>query len=242
MPLKANQSSFQTTCWSDVRDAVGPDAGRSRRALAALCDAYWYPLYAFIRRSGKTAQDAEDLTQDFFARLLEGKILEGADQEKGKLRTYLLRCLQNFLADERDRAMALKRGGKALDIFNPVWAEECYADEPADDMTPDRLFQRRWALTVLDFALQLLRAEYSTPEKAEVFEALRPFLGFGADSGEGCENISARLGIPVGTLQNQVFRMRGRWRELLFEQVSLTLAEPTKENIQDELFELLGSV
>ena len=233
---------FPNTRWTVVRQAMGVDDPSARQALAALCDAYWYPLYAFIRRSGKTPHDAEDLTQGFFARLLENKILAAADPEKGKLRTFLLACTRNYLADERDRAMAQKRGAAVLVSFNPEWAEERYTAEPVDDLSPDRLFQRRWALTVLEYSLHLLGEEFKSAGKAEVFAALRPFLGFGSSSEKSYDEISLSLGIAVGTLKNQVFRLRERWRELLFEQVAITLDNPTSEEIQDELKELLACV
>jgi len=233
---------FQTTHWSVVRQAVGTDDSQARQALAKLCDSYWYPLYAFIRRSGKCPHDAEDLTQGFFTRLLENKILAAADPGKGKLRTFLLTCTRNYLADERDRAMAQKRGASVLVSFNPEWAEERYIAEPVDDLSPDRLFQRRWALTVLEYSLQLLGEEFTAAGKAKIFEALRPFLGFGPESDQRYDEIAISLGIAVGTLKNQVFRLRERWRELLFEQVAITLDDPTPEEIKAELKELLGCV
>lgn len=225
-----------------MRQATGTDEAAARQALALLCDAYWYPIYAYVRRSGKSPHDAEDSTQDFLARLLEKNILAAADQEKGRLRTFLLKCLQNFLHDERDRAMAQKRGAGVLTSFSLEWAEDRYATEPVDDLTPDRLFQRRWALTILEHSLQMLGEEFAAQGKAEVFEALRPFLGFGPDPEEHYEQIATNLGIPVGTLKNQVFRLRDRWRKLLFDEVGTTLEEPTPENIRGELTELLSSV
>jgi len=234
--------SFQTTRWSVVRQALGSDDAAARQALAALCEAYWYPLYAYFRRSGKNAHDAEDLTQGFFARLLANEILAAADPDKGRLRSFLLACARNHLSDERDRAMAQKRGADVLVNFDPAQAEERYALEPADSLAPDRLFQRRWALTVLDFSLQLLVEEYTAKGQAALFAALRPFLGFGADPEKRYEEISAALDIPMGTLKNRVFRLRERWRELLFEQVALTLDNPTPEEIKGELAELLGCV
>jgi RNA polymerase sigma-70 factor (ECF subfamily) len=242
MNLKASPRFFQTTRWSIVRQATGTDEAAARQALALLCDAYWYPIYAYVRRSGKSPHDAEDSTQDFLARLLEKNILAAADQEKGRLRTFLLKCLQNFLHDERDRAMAQKRGAGVLTSFSLEWAEDRYATEPVDDLTPDRLFQRRWALTILEHSLQMLGEEFAAQGKAEVFEALRPFLGFGPDPEEHYEQIATNLGIPVGTLKNQVFRLRDRWRKLLFDEVGTTLEEPTPENIRGELTELLSSV
>jgi RNA polymerase sigma-70 factor (ECF subfamily) len=234
--------SFQTTRWSVVRRALGADDSEASLALAALCEAYWYPLYAYIRRSGKTPHDAEDLTQGFFARMLERGILASADPDKGKLRTFLLSCMRNYLADERDRAMAQKRGAALLINFDPALAEVRYASELVDDLSPDRLFQRRWALTLLDYTLQFLAAEFTAQGKGRLFHALRPFLGFGPDPENGYDKIAAALGMPVGTLKNEVFRLRQRWRKRLFEQVGMTLDNPTPDNIKDELKELLCCV
>lgn len=242
MPTSIAQRSFQTTRWSVVSRALGSDDAAARQALAALCEAYWYPLYAYFRRSGNSPHDAEDLTQGFFARLLANEILAAADPDKGRLRTFLLACARNYLRGERDRAMAQKRGADVLVNFDPAQAEERYALEPADALAPDRLFQRRWALTVLDHSLKLLAAEYTSADQASLFEDLRPFLGFGADPEKQYDEISATLGIPVGTLKNKVFRLRERWRRLLFEQVALTLENPTPEEIKGELAELLGCV
>jgi DNA-directed RNA polymerase specialized sigma24 family protein len=197
----AAQRSFQTTRWSVVRRAVGTDDAKAAQALAALCEGYWYPLYAYVRRSGYSPHDAEDLTQGFFARLLEKNVLAAADPEKGKLRTFLLACARHFLADERDRAQAMKRGAGLLTSFDAAVAEERYAAEPADNLSPDRLFQRRWALTILEYSLELLAEEFATQGKAEVFEALRPFLGFGADPAQRYEEIAAAMGPPSRHLE-----------------------------------------
>lgn len=210
--------------------------------MTALCEAYWYPLYAFFRRSGESPHDAEDLTQGFFARLLSHDILSAADSDKGRLRSFLLACARNFLADERDRARAQKRGAAVLVNFDPAQAEERYALEPVESLAPDRLFQRRWALTVLDYSLQLLDAECAAKDQAALFASLRPFLGFGPDPEKRYEDLASTLGIPVGTLKSKVFRLRERWRELLFEQVALTLDNPTPDEIKGELSELLGCV
>jgi DNA-directed RNA polymerase specialized sigma24 family protein len=242
-PNHAAPHSFRTTRWSVIRRTGDVDDAVAMQALTVLCDTYWYPLYAYIRRSGKSAHDAEDLTQGFFARLVEKGVLASADPGKGKLRTFLLKCVQNFLADEWDRAMAGKRGAGVLPVtFDPERAEERYATEPVDDLTPDRLFQRRWALTILDQSLQLLGEEFAGQGRAEMFEALRPFLGFGPDPEECYGQIADKLGVPVGTLKNQVFRLRKRWRDLLFEQVAQTLDEPTPEDIKGELRELFACV
>jgi len=225
-----------------VREAIGSDDFQAREALTMLCNAYWYPLYAYIRRTGKSPHDAEDLTQAFFLQLIKKKILSAADPSKGKLRTFLLTCLQHFLADNHDRAVAKKRGGPAPVEVNVTQAEELYATEPVDTLSPDRLFQRRWALTVLEYSMQLLEEEFTATGRQEVFAALRPFLGFSPDSTKRYDEIAVTLGTAVGTLKNQVFRMRKRWRELLFEQVAMTLDNPTPEEVKLELTELFDYV
>ena len=234
--------SFHTTRWTFVRQALNSSDPAAAQALSNLCEAYWYPIYAFIRRSGKSPHDAEDLTQGFFAKLLEKEILAGADRDKGRLRIFLLTCVRRYLADEHDRAMAQKGGAAVLVSFNPEWAEEAYATELVDDLTADRIFQRRWALMVLEHSFQVLREEYTAEGKSALFDTLRPFLGFGLDPEGRYEDIAAKSGIPIGTLKNHVFRMRQRWRELLFEQVAATLDTPTQEDIKGELSELLTCV
>lgn len=236
------QQFFQTTRWTVVRRAVGSDDVAAGQALATLCEGYWYPIYAFIRRFGKSPHDAEDLTQGFFARLLEKDMLATADPVQGKLRTFLLSCARHFLADEHDRASALKRGAALLISFDAVQAEERYAIEPLDNMTPDRLFQRRWALALLERTLEMLAAEYAAEGKGELFAVLRPFLGFGKGATKSYEELVAELGLPIGTLKNHVFRMRERWRKLLIDQVAATLDEPTEDEIRAELSELIGCV
>jgi len=242
MPPPTAPHSFRTTRWTTVRRAVGADDVAARQALAALCSGYWYPIYAFIRRSGKSPHDAEDLTQGFFVRLVEKSMLASADPAKGKLRTFLLSCVRHFLADEQDRAHAQKRGAALLTSFDAVEAEERYAIEPVDQLSPDRLFQRRWVLTLLEQTLHVLGEEFAAQGKAETFAALRPFLGFGTGVAKSYEELAPELGVPIGTLKNHVFRMRERWRELLLEHVAATLDEPTPEEIRAELSELLGCV
>ena len=234
--------SFHTTRWTVVRQAANDADPAARQALATLCETYWYPVYAFIRRSGKSAHDAEDLTQGFFARLLEKHILAAADPAKGTLRAFLLTCARRYLADDHDRAMAQKRGAAVLVSFDPARAEETYATEPVDHLAPDRLYQRRWALTILDHSFDLLRAEYTADGKAALFDTLRPFLGFGPDPEKRYDEIATATGTPVATLKTRVFRLRQRWRELLFEQVAATLDTPTEIEIKAELGELLTCV
>jgi RNA polymerase sigma-70 factor (ECF subfamily) len=231
---------FQTTCWTAVRQVSSEDTGKADAALTILCETYWYPIYAFIRRSNFQPPDAEDLTQDFFARIIRRDLFAAADVEKGKLRTFLLTCLRNFLADMRDREAAQKRGPGLLTSICLADAEKSYAREPVEQMSPDRLFQRQWAMTMLESSLGRLRQEFADQDKAGLFEALRPFLGFGSSTGGSYEEVSTRLAMPLGTLKSHVFRLRQRWRDLLFQQVALTLDEPTPELIKAELAELLG--
>jgi DNA-directed RNA polymerase specialized sigma24 family protein len=234
--------SFQTTRWSLVRSIRHEDDAVASLALEQLCNSYWYPIYAFIRRSGRSPHDAEDLTQGFFAKLLDKDTISLADPDKGKLRTFLLTCVRRFLGDEQDKAMAQKRGARLMVHFDPEWAEGRYAAEPVDDITPDRLFQRRWALTVLEFSLQVLADEHTAQHKAALFEALRPFLGFKSFPDQRYEAVAGKLGMPVGTLKSHVSRLRDRWRALLFEQVAVTLDDPSPENIRGELAELMGCI
>ncbi len=225
-----------------MRRASTTGAPDGARALSSLCDAYWYPLYAFVRRSGKNSHDAEDLVQGFFARVLEKNVLMHADERKGKFRTFLLACLRHYLSDERDRAGAQKRGAGVLSSFDSITAEERYAAEPPDDQTPDILFQRRWALAILEHTLRLVREKYANQGKTEVFEALRPFLGFGVEPEKDYQQVATALGLAVGTVKSEVFRLRHRWRDLLFEEVGRTLDNPTPDDIKAELRELIGAV
>lgn len=225
-----------------MREAVNGDDTEARAALSHLCEAYWYPIYAYIRRRGYPPPDAEDLTQGFFARLLERGTLAAADPDRGKLRNFLLGCVNNHLSEQHDRAMAKKRGAALLTSFDALWAEDRYGTEPIDELTPDRLFQRRWALTVLEFSLQRTGEEFSAQGKGELFAALRPFLGFGPEPAQRYDELAATLGMPEGTLKNHVFRLRQRWRDIVFEQVAMTLDDPEPEAIRAELAELLTCV
>jgi RNA polymerase sigma-70 factor (ECF subfamily) len=225
-----------------VRRATGDDDVAAMAALADLCEAYWFPIYAYIRRKGQSPHDAEDLTQGFFAWLLEKGALSKADADRGRLRTFLLTCARRFVSDEHDRAMAQKRNAAVLTNFDFAEAEECYVSEASHDLSPDRLFQRRWALTILERALTLLGNEFSAQGKKELFTALRPFLGFGPEPEKRYEEIAPALDMPLGTVKNHVFRLRQRWREIIFEEVAMTLDNATPEEIKAELAELISWV
>lgn len=240
MPSADTPHSFQATRWSLVRAAAGNgNTAEAQKALAEICEVCWYPIYAFIRRSGRTAQDAEDLTQGFFTRLIEKDILSAADPARGRLRTFLLTCVRNHLHHEHERSIAAKRDARLLTSFDAAEAEDRYRREPADDLTPDRLYQRRWALTLLSATLEILEREFQTAGKGTLFDALRPFLGFGVSTEESYEDAATKIGMPVGTLKNHIFRLRQRWRELLYEQVGATLDDPTSDEIKAELAELM---
>src|SRR3954451_20955601 len=169
-------SQFPTTRWTMVVAAGDPDRKEARSALVALCENYWYPLYAYLRRRGYAADQAQDLTQEFFIRVLEGRYLDRADPEKGRFRSFLLTSLKFFVADEEDRRRAHKRGGGMLVPLEFPSGEERYQREPAHDETPERIFERRWALSVLDRVVETLRVEFILHGRTEHFERLKVFL------------------------------------------------------------------
>ena len=195
-------------------------------ALAELCRTYWYPLYAYVRRSGRDRHQSEDLIQEFFARLLAGNSLGGVDRAKGKFRSFLLAALKHFLANEWDRAQAQKRGGAQIPIaLDGLSADTRYRLEPADDRTPDKVFERQWALTVLEQALARLKNEYTDAGKSGLFEELKGFLT-GDGQGEAYSAIAGRNGMTQGSLKVAVHRLRRRYRALLREEVAQTVSDP----------------
>ena len=176
-PSPAPSSRFCTTHWSLVAAATHAHDPASAAALESLCLTYWYPLYAFVRRQGRSAHDAQDVTQEFFARLLEKNYLHAASAAKGRFRTFLLVALKRFLAKEWDRSQALKRGGGRIHVpLDAQLAESRYLAEPADTLDPERIFERRWAATLLDESLQRLRGEYERSGRGKEFEQLKEFL------------------------------------------------------------------
>jgi RNA polymerase sigma factor (sigma-70 family) len=229
--------SFPTTLWTVVLHAGGDDAAQVRTALAHLCHAYWYPLYAFVRRRGYSPHDAEDLTQAFFTQLLEKHGLERVDPEQGRFRTFLLAALKNFLANEWDKAQTRKRGGGQKFVpLEQESAESRYQLEPSHDMTPERHFERQWALTLLDQVLATLRAEYLADGKADLFEELKTVLG--GPIGTYAE-MAARLGRTEGAIKVAVHRMRQRYRELMRAQIAQTVNDG---EVDDELRQLLAAL
>jgi RNA polymerase sigma factor (sigma-70 family) len=215
---------FVTTHWSVVLTAGRTDTTSARDALAKLCQSYWYPLYAYVRRRGSSPQDAEDLTQEFFARFLEHNWVERADREKGRFRTFLLSALSHFLADEWDKARAQKRGGGVplLPLEFEV-AETRYSREPADNATPEQIFERRWVLTLLEHVLNRLRAEYEQDGKADLFATLHPCL-VGDRTSQPYAALAAKLDMSEGAIKSVVHRLRQRYRQLLREEIGHTVA------------------
>ncbi len=234
------QEWFGTTHWSVVLTAGHDSAPGAHEALEKLCRAYWYPLYCFVRRQGLSPADAEDLTQGFLAHLLERKALEKVSQQKGRFRSFLLAALKYFLADERDKARAQKRGGGcAVVSLDEEGAEERYQQECSDELTAERLYERRWAMAVLDRAFFRLREEFTAAGKAALYDELRGLQDEVSDAAP-YSKVAARLGMPVNTLKSHVHRFRQRYRELLCEEVAQTVASPAE--IAEEVGHLIAVV
>lgn len=229
---------FQTTLWTMVVHAGQSDSTRAREALAQLCQTYWYPLYAFVRRQGHPVHDAQDLTQAFFSRLLEKHALGQVDREKGKFRSFLLASLKNFLANEWDKEQAQKRGGgQAVISLDHNSAESRYGLEPGHDLSPDKIFERRWALTLLEQVLARLRDEYCSVGKADLFEQLKTTLT-GESGSASYASIAERLGMTEGAIKVAAHRLRHRYRDLIRAEIAQTVA--SAEDVDDELRHLLS--
>ena len=229
---------FATTRWSVVLAAGGSSSPAAREALERLCRAYWYPLYGYVRSKGFGPHDAEDLTQEFFARFLASDALRTVSEERGRFRAFLLASLNHFLANEWDRLRAQKRGGgRVLSSLDAANAEERLQMEPATDSTPERLYERRWALTLLDAVLERLRVVMTSAGKAGLFDALRGFLSDGAGAMSYLE-AAERLGMTEAATRKAVQRLRQRYRELLREQVAHTVGAP--HEVESELRRLMS--
>jgi len=202
-------------------------------ALEVLCRQYWRPVYAFIRRRGHGPDDAQDLTQEFFARLLEKNFVKSADASKGRFRTFLLTAVSRFLINDRERAQAQKRGGgRALFSLDDARAEDGFRVEPADDATPETIYERRWAETVLEAVLARLRQEYEKVGEHERFEILKPFLAHEKQPKAGAQ-LAAQLKITESAAYSAVHRLRKRYGELLREEIAQTVNRP--EEVEEEL-------
>jgi RNA polymerase sigma factor (sigma-70 family) len=218
--------------------AGGAGTTSARDALEKLCRTYWYPLYAFVRRQGHSVADAQDLTQAFLARLIAKQGLGSVDRAKGRFRSFMLASMKHFLANEWDRAHAQKRGGGVqFTSIDAKSAETRYHLEPADPMTPEKIFERRWALTLLDEVLKTVRREYKAAGNAELFDALKSTLS-GESAGTPYAEAGKALGMSEGAVKVAAHRLRRRYREILRAEIAETVADPGE--VEDELRHLIA--
>ena len=224
-------SQFPTTRWSLVVAAGDSHRKDARSALVSLCEHYWYPLYAYLRRRGYRAEKAQDLTQEFFIRVLEGRYLDRADPEKGRFRSFILTSLKFFVADEADRDRARKRGGGMVESLEFSSGEERYQREPAHDETPERIFERRWALSLIDRVVEKLREEFVHHGRPEHFERLKVFLLGQSDAPYAA--LAQEMNTSEGALKVAIHRLRKRYRELFRQEIADTVADP--EEVESEL-------
>jgi RNA polymerase sigma-70 factor (ECF subfamily) len=240
-PLEPSGQRFRTTRWSLLLAARGNDAKAADEALATLCGAYWYPLYAFVRRRGYDADAAQDLVQGFFARLIEKGDLAAVDRHKGRFRSFLMAACAHYLANQADHDRARKRGGGRAPVsIDRLRAEGRYGGEPASDLTAERLFERQWALTLLDLVLGRLESEMDRAGKSAQFAALRPAL-LGAAERAPYSRIAAELGVTEEAARAAATRLRRRYREILRDEVSRTVDDPADVDAEIRaLFAALG--
>ncbi len=223
---------FVTTHWSVVLSAKNQDSLHSVEALETLCRIYWRPLYAYVRRRGYSPADAEDLTQEFFARLLERDWLGRVDQQRGRFRTFLLTSISNFLANEWDKTRTQKRGGGKIVSLQGKAEETGFIQEPADQFTPEQSFEWRWALTLLDQVMNRLGAGFTQDGRADLFEALKPCL-LGERTAQPYAALAANLAMTEGSVKVAVHRLRQRYRQLLRDEIAHTVVNP--EEVEEEL-------
>jgi RNA polymerase sigma-70 factor (ECF subfamily) len=235
-PGPSKQGRFPTTRWSLIVTSRQRPTANSREALASLCSTYWYPLYVYLRRQGESVEDAQDLTQGFFSRLLEKHYLDDFDRERGRFRTFLTAAFRHYVTNERNRERAQKRGGErpplTLDLND---AEHRYYLEPSHNLTPEKIYERQWALTVLKRSMERLRAESANETR---FDRLRVFLT--GELGNSYRDVAEELRMSEGALKVAVHRLRRRYGELLREEIAQTVASP--KEIKDELNHLLLAV
>jgi RNA polymerase sigma-70 factor (ECF subfamily) len=236
----AGPAAFVTTHWSVVLAAGRADTTRARDALARLCQTYWHPLYVYVRRLGNSPHDAQDLTQEFFARLLAKNFLARADESRGRFRSFLLTSFKHFLANEWDKGHAQKRGGGQVPIpIDLATAETTCHFEPADPATAEKMFERRWALTLLDQVLRRLREEYAASDREKLFEQLKPTLTEESRAVRYAE-MASRMGTSEGAVKVAVHRLRQRYRELLRAEIAETVADARE--VDDELRNLFAAL
>lgn len=233
-------SRFATTHWSVILTAGKPDATGHCQAMATLCQTYWFPIYAYLRRCGHQSHEAEEFTQTFFAKLLEKEYLRNVEPEPGKFRSFLLTALKCFLANEHDRAAAQKRGGgrKPLSLDSDDM-EGRYALDPVDDLSPEKLYERSWALAVLQRTMDRLETESAAANKRELFDHLKAHLTAESDSIPYRE-AAGRIGVSEGALRVAMYRMRSRYRELLWQEIRQTVG--TDQEVAEEIHRLFAAL
>lgn len=226
---------FESTQWSLVLSAGNASSPRSHRALAELCEKYWLPLYAHVRRLGRDPDQASDLTQGFFAKLIEKNYVADADERRGRFRTFLLASFTNFIANEWDKSQAAKRGGGQVPwSFDFAVGEKRFREEPENTDTPDKQFERQWAISLLEHVLQQLKSDYAENGKSELFSSLQSFLT--PHAAERYSDVAKRLGMSPGAVKVAVHRLRLRYRDKLMEEIAATVAH--REDVQNEIHRL----
>ena len=235
-----DRSQFTTTRWSVVLAAGKRTTPAGEAALSTLCQTYWYPLYSFARRIGSGPEEARDLTQDFFARMMERETLQQVDPAKGRFRSFLLRCFKNFVADEHRKERAKKRGGgSALLPLEVETAEGRYQREPSHDQTPEKIYERVWALTLLERAVDRLQEEYTGPRKQRLFAKLKVYLP-GSQQPVPYAQTAKELGMNEVTIKVTIHRLRQRFRTVLVEEIAHTVGR--EEDIETEIRHLLAAL
>jgi len=231
--LAAGPAHFATTHWSVVLQACQSQSAHAPEALEKLCRTYWYPLYAFVRRSGHDSETAKDLTQSFFERLIERNYLKDVDRGKGRFRSFLLAALRHFLANEWDRCQTAKRGGRYRFVpLDETWIGACERQDAALALSPEKVYERRWALAVLDAVKAKLTADYTAGGKRQLFDALQVYLT--GDRGQApYSDVADQLGLSVDAVKKAVERLRRRYGELLRDEIAQTVAHPAE--VEDEL-------
>ena len=229
---EGSAGQFHTTRWTLVLVSAQHQGQAAQLALAELCQIYWYPLYAFARRRGYSPDDSQDLTQGFFLDLLEHRALTRVDRLKGKFRSFLLASFQNYLSVEARAAQCLKRGGQQRFVYlDAASAEKRYQLEPADYLSPEKIFDARWANALLDHSLVQLAGEYHSKGKESVFEALKDFVGIGnEDAGASYDEAAKALNVGVGTVKTLIHRLRKRYIEIVRQEVGRTVSDPAEIN------------
>jgi len=239
-PQSQHGNWFATTHWNLVLAAASTSDPSSRSAMESLCRAYWYPLYAFVRRQGNDPHQAKDLTQAFFERFLEREFFRGVDRSKGRFRSFLLACLRHFLADERDRMRALKRGaGQALVPLDDAVAEGRYVAIADTALQPDQVYEREWLYAVLDRARERLRGEYAATGKGSLFDCLSCQRGT-AEAGLTYAELGYRLGKTEKAIRLEAYRLRQRYHQLVREEIAQTVSDPAE--LEEEIRYLLGVI